>query len=200
MKTLAAHSHPEDGFAGMTVKNDNLTDKDNAGAALLEAFKDVRGMEPVPIGTYRGFQMSLTLEDFGKDYVLTLKGQMTHRVTLGKDARGNLTRIDNVLNAMPDRLQNVRNTLDATTAQMDAAKAELGKPFPQEEELRVKSARLAELNAELNIDERTPMEQLADDAAISAKAERPSVLARLKNTPTRQTQDTPEKQREQESR
>ena len=200
MKTLAAHSHPEDGFAGMTVKNDNLTDKDNAGAALLEAFKDVRGMEPVPIGTYRGFQMSLTLEDFGKDYVLTLKGQMTHRVTLGKDARGNLTRIDNVLNAMPDRLQNVRNTLDATTAQMEAAKAELGKPFPQEEELRVKSARLAELNAELNIDERTPMEQLADDAAISAKAERPSVLARLKNTPMRQTQDTPEKQREQESR
>ena len=200
MKTLAAHPHPEDGFAGMTVKNDNLTDKDNAGAALLEAFKDVRGMEPVPIGTYRGFQMSLTLEDFGKDYVLTLKGQMTHRVTLGKDARGNLTRIDNVLNAMPDRLQNVRNTLDATTAQMEAAKAELGKPFPQEEELRVKSARLAELNAELNIDERTPMEQLADDAAISAKAERPSVLARLKNTPTRQTQDTPGKQREQESR
>ena len=200
MKTLAAHPHPEDGFAGMTVKNDNLTDKDNAGAALLEAFKDVRGMEPVPIGTYRGFQMSLTLEDFGKDYVLTLKGQMTHRVTLGKDARGNLTRIDNVLNAMPDRLQNVRNTLDAMTAQMEAAKAELGKPFPQEEELRVKSARLAELNAELNIDERTPMEQLADDAAISAKAERPSVLARLKNTPTRQTQDTPEKQREQESR
>ena len=180
MKTLATHPHLEDGFAGMTVKNDNLTDKDNAGAALLEAFKDVRGMEPVPIGTYRGFQMSLTLEDFGRDYVLTLKGQMTHRVTLGKDARGNLTRIDNVLNAMPDRLQNVRNTLDALTAQMEAAKAELGKPFPQEEELRVKSARLAELNAELNIDERTPMEQLADDSAISAKAERPSVLARLK--------------------
>ena len=200
MKTLAAHPHPEDGFAGMTVKNDNLTDKDNAGAALLEAFKDVRGMEPVPIGTYRGFQMSLTLEDFGKDYVLTLKGQMTHRVTLGKDARGNLTRIDNVLNAMPDRLQNVRNTLDATTAQMEAAKAELGKPFPQEEELRVKSARLAQLNAELNIDERTPIEQLADESAISAKAERPSVLARLKNTSMRQTQDTPAKQREQESR
>ena len=200
MKTLAAHPHPEDGFAGMTVKNDNLTDKDNAGAALLEAFKDVRGMEPVPIGTYRRFQMSLTLEDFGRDYVLTLKGQMTHRVTLGKDARGNLTRIDNVLNAMPDRLQNVRNTLDALTAQMEAAKAELGKPFPQEEELRVKSARLAELNAELNIDERTPMEQLADDSAISAKAERPSVLARLKNTPLHQAQGAHAKQREQESR
>ena len=200
MKTLAAHPHPEDGFAGMMVKNDNLTDKDNAGAALLEAFKDVRGMEPVSIGTYRGFQMSLTLEDFGRDYVLTLKGQMTHRVTLGKDARGNLTRIDNALNAMPDRLQNVQNNLDTLNAQMEAAKAELGKPFPQEEELRVKSARLAELNAELNIDERTPMEQLADESAISAKAERPSVLARLKSIPTQQTRDTRPKQREQENR
>ena len=200
MKTLAAHPHPEDGFVGMTVKNDNLTDKDNAGAALLEAFKDVRGMEPVPIGTYRGFQMSLTLEDFGRDYVLTLKGQMTHRVTLGKDARGNLTRIDNALNAMPDRLQNVRNTLDATTAQMEAAKAELGKPFPQEEELRVKSARLAELNAELNIDERTPMEQLADDAAISAKAERPSVLARLKAPPSQPRTEEKSRHRDAEER
>ena len=66
--------------------------------------------------------------------------------------------------------------------------------------MRVKSARLAELNAELNIDERTPMEQLADDAAISAKAERPSVLARLKNTPVHQAQDARAKQREQESR
>ena len=78
------------------------------------------------------------------------------------------------------RTERYTAALDALTAQMEAAKAELGKPFPQEEELRVKSARLAELNAELNIDERTPMEQLADDAAISAKAERPSVLARLK--------------------
>ena len=139
-------------------------------------------MEPVPIGSYRGFAMSLTVEDFGRDFILTLKGRMNHRVTLGKDARGNLTRIDNALNAMPDRLQNVRNTLDALTAQMETAKAELGKPFPQEDELRTKSARLAELNAELNIDDRTPMEQMAEDAPAvqSAKAERPSVLAKLK--------------------
>ena len=157
MQTLAGHPHPVDGFAGMEVKGDLLTDKDNAGAAILEAFKDAKGMEPVPIGSYRGFAMSLTVEDFGRDFVLTLKGKMNHRVTLGKDARGNLTRIDNALNAMPDRLQNVRNTLDALTAQMETAKAELGKPFPQEDELRTKSARLAELNAELNIDDRTPM-------------------------------------------
>ena len=182
MQTLAGHPHPVDGFAGMEVKGDLLTDKDNAGAAILEAFKDAKGMEPVPIGSYRGFAMSLTVEDFGRDFILTLKGKMNHRVTLGKDARGNLTRIDNVLNAMPDRLQNVRNTLDALTAQMETAKAELGKPFPQEDELRTKSARLAELNAELNIDDRTPMEQMAEDAPAvqSAKAERPSVLAKLK--------------------
>ena len=182
MQTLSAHPHPVDGFAGMEVKGDLLTDKDNAGAAILEAFKDAKGMEPVPIGSYRGFAMSLTVEDFGRDFILTLKGKMNHRVTLGKDARGNLTRIDNALNAMPDRLQNVRNTLDALTAQMETAKAELGKPFPQEDELRTKSARLAELNAELNIDDRTPMEQMAEDAPAvqSAKAERPSVLAKLK--------------------
>ena len=182
MQTLSAHPHPVDGFAGMEVKDDLLTDKDNAGAAILEAFKDAKGMEPVPIGSYRGFAMSLTVENFGKDFILTLKGKMNHRVTLGKDARGNLTRIDNALNAMSDRLQNVRNTLDALTAQMETAKAELGKPFPQEDELRTKSARLAELNAELNIDERTPMEQMAEDAPAvqSAKAERPSVLAKLK--------------------
>ena len=182
MQTLSAHPHPVDGFAGMEVKGDLLTDKDNAGAAILEAFKDAKGMEPVPIGSYRGFSMSLTVEDFGRDFILTLKGKMNHRVTLGKDARGNLTRIDNALNAMPDRLQNVRNTLDALTAQMETAKAELGKPFPQEAELKEKSARLAELNAELNIDDRTPMEQMAEDAPAvqSAKAERPSVLAKLK--------------------
>ena len=182
MQTLAGHPHPVDGFVGMEVKGDLLTDKDNAGAAILEAFKDAKGMEPVPIGSYRGFAMSLTVEDFGRDFILTLKGKMNHRVTLGKDARGNLTRIDNALNAMPDRLQNVRNTLDALTAQMETAKAELGKPFPQEDELRTKSARLAELSAELNIDDRTPMEQMAEDAPAvqSAKAERPSVLAKLK--------------------
>ena len=178
MQTLAEHPHPVDGFAGMEVKGDLLTDKDNAGAAILEAFKDAKGMEPVPIGSYRGFSMSLTVEDFGRDFVLTLKGKMNHRVTLGKDARGNLTRIDNALNAMPDRLQNVRNTLDALTAQMETAKAELGKPFPQEDELRTKSARLAELNAELNIDDRTPMERAAETGA--AKAARTSVLEKLK--------------------
>ena len=182
MKILAEHPHPVDGFAGMTVRGDVLTDKENAGAALVDAFKEVKGLEPVQIGSYRGFQMSLTLEDFGRDYVLTLKGQMTHRVTLGKDSRGNLTRIDNALNGMADRLTAVQGKLDSLYAQMETAKAELGKPFPQEAELRTKSARLAELNIELNIDDKTPLEALAEESpprAEIAKSTKPSVLQKL---------------------
>ena len=181
MKTLAEHPHPDDGFAGMVVRGDVLTDKENAGAALVDAFKEVKGLEPVPIGSYRGFQMFLTLEDFGRDYVLTLKGQMSHRVTLGKDPRGNLTRIDNALNGMADRLATVRSKLDSLYSQMETAKAELGKPFPQEEELRVKSARLAELNIALNIDDKTPLEAMVEDAprAEIAKSAKPSVLQKL---------------------
>ena len=181
MKILAEHPHPKDGFAGMTVRGDVLTDKENAGAALVDAFKEVKGLDPVPIGTYRGFSMSLTLEDFGRDYVLTLKGQMTHRVTLGKDPRGNLTRIDNALNGMADRLATVQSKLESLYSQMETAKAELGKPFPQEEELCTKSARLAELNIELNIDDKTPLEAMAEEAPTTEieKTAKPSVLQKL---------------------
>ena len=176
MKTLEAHPHPKDGFAGMEVKGDFLTDKDNAGAAILEAFKDAKGLESVPIGSYRGFAMSLTVENFGKDFILTLKGKMSHRVELGKDARGNLVRIDNALAQMPERYKTVQGRLENVQAQLATAKAELGKPFPQETELKEKSARLAELNAELNIDDRTPLEQAAENVV----AKRPSVLGKLK--------------------
>ena len=188
MDTLVEHPHPQDGFAGMTVRGDNLIDKENAGAALLDAMKEVKGLEPVPIGSYRGFQMSLTLEDFGKQYILTLKGKMSHRVELGKDARGNLIRIDNALSGMETRLARVQDKLDTLYAQMETAKAELGKPFPQEQELKEKSARLAELNIELNIDDKTPLEAMIDASepmqdtrpAVTAKAERTSVLAKLR--------------------
>ena len=180
MQTVAANPHPTDGFAGMEVKGDLLTDKDNAGAALLEAFKEVKDSEPVPVGSYRGFQTALTAEGFYMDCILTLKGQMSHRVELGKDARGNLTRIDNVLNAIPARLNSQKVYLENLYAQMESAKTELGKPFPQEEELRVKSARLAELNAELNIDDKMPMERLAGDTDAVAKSTRPSILQKLR--------------------
>ena len=191
MQTVAAHPHPTDGFAGMEVKGDLLTDKDNAGAALLEAFKEVKDSEPVPVGSYRGFQTALTAEGFYMDCILTLKGQMSHRVELGKDARGNLTRIDNVLNAIPARLNSQKVYLENLYAQMEAAKTELGKPFPQEEELRVKSARLAELNAELNIDDKMPMERLAGDTDTVAKSTRPSILQKLRAPLPEQTNSKP---------
>ena len=139
-----------DGFAGMEVKGDLLTDKDNAGAAILEAFKDAKGMEPVPIGSYRGFAMSLTVENFGKDFILTLKGKMSHRVELGKDARGNLTRIDNALTQMPERYKTVQGRLENVQAQLATAKAELGKPFPAGggAERKIRAAGGAERRAE----------------------------------------------------
>jgi uncharacterized membrane protein len=122
--------------------------------------------------------MSLSVEGFGQDFSLTLKGQMTHRVTLGKDARGNLIRIDNALADMSKRLQNVHAQLDNLHSQMEAAKAEIGKPFPQEAELAQKSARLAELNALLDIDSRAPAQRQTSE--VLEKNERPSVLESLK--------------------
>jgi len=133
--------------------------------------------------------------------VLTLKGQMTHRVDLGKDARGNLVRIDNALNTIQNRLDSTKSQLENTYAQIENAKAELGKPFPQEEELQTKSARLTELNIALNIDERTPIEQLIDsseaDVSVTAKRERPSVLAKL-HRPLEGSTETPTKTRARE--
>ncbi len=197
MAMLAAHPHPKDGFAGMVVRGDTLTEKDNAGAAILAACKEIKGIEPLPIGTYRGFDMSLTVENFGHDFVLTLKGQMTHRVTLGQDARGNLTRIDNALAGMPERLAAVQDRLANLDKQVEAAKAELGKPFPQELELAEKSARLAELNARLDLDTGTPGQQTARPPT---KKERSSVLEGLKRPLPSRTADRKPKQHEQEVR
>ena len=195
MATLAAHPHPEDGFAGMEVRGDTLTDKENAGAALLDACKEVKGTDPVPVGSYRGFAMSVSFDAFRQEYMLLLKGQMTHRAMLGTDPRGNLTRIDNALSQMPQRLEAVKNQLDNLYQQQAAAKAEVGKPFPQEQELRDKSARLAELDVLLNMDGRgRPAPE-----AVLAKSSRPSVLEGLKRPVPRNPEKKP-KHHEQEVR
>ena len=202
METLAMHPHPKDGFAGITIRGDTLTDKANAGAALIAACKDISSIDPIEIGSYRGFTVSLSVESFGQDYILTLKGQMTHRVTLGKDAIGNFTRIDNVLNGMAGRLEGVKTALETLRQQMADAKAEIGKPFPQEAELREKSARLAELNVQLDVDRGIEAGSAAKEAPQRplGKSERPSVLARL-NEPlpprAKQTEDKT-KRRQQE--
>ena len=189
MQTLAAHPLPVEGFIGMEIRGDKLTDKENAGAALLDACKEVKSKDPVQIGSYRGFTMSVAFDSFQQEYTLTLRGQMTHRVELGTDARGNLVRIENALEKMPERLRNVQDQLENLYNQQAAAKAEVGKPFPQERELAEKTARLIELDMELNLDSKG---QAQPEQAI-AKSARPSVLDKLKAPPVRGTPDKPHK-------
>ena len=193
LETLAAHPHPEDSFAGMEIRGDVLTDKENAGAALLDACKEVKTSDPVQIGSYRGFTMSVEFQAWKQEYTLLLKGQMTHRATLGTDPRGNLTRIDNALAQMPQRLEAVKNQLENLYQQQAAAKEEVGKPFPFEDDLRVKSARLVELDTLLNIDgkgQSTP-------ETVVAKSTRPSVLDSLKRpVPPRSPEKKPKQHEE----
>lgn len=188
METLAGHPHPTDGFAGMEIRGDVLTDKENAGAALLDACREVKGTDPVQIGTYRGFTMSVSFNTFEKTYELALRGQMTHRAALGTDPRGNLTRIDNALAQMPERLKSVQAQLENLCQQQAAAKAEVGKVFPHEEELRVKTARITELDSLLNMNGSHPQPEQA-----IAKSSRPSVLDKLKTVPVGCTSGRPQK-------
>ena len=193
LETLAAHPHPADGFAGMEIRGDVLTDKENAGAALLDACKEVKTSDPVQIGSYRGFTMSVEFQAWKQEYTLLLKGQMTHRATLGTDPRGNLTRIDNALAQMPQRLEAVKNQLENLYQQQAAAKEEVGKPFPFEDDLRVKSARLVELDTLLNIDGKGH----AQPETVVAKSARPSVLDSLKRpVPPRSTDKKPKQHEE----
>ena len=149
IQILTQHPHPTDGFAGMEIQGISCTDKASAGTALLDACQEITDTEPVNIGSYRGFSLSVKFSSF--IHKLNLKGAVAYQVELGADARGNITRIDNALDKMPESLENYKTKLSNLLQQQEAAKAEVGKPFPQEEELRQKSARLAELDAELNI-------------------------------------------------
>ena len=174
IQTAEAHPHPEEGFAGMTLDNKVLSDKEKAGVSLLEASKQATGYDPLQIGSYRGFEMSVTLENFGKDRVLTLTGQLSHRVTLGNDARGNLVRIDNTIKDMPRLLSTSQGQLQNLQEQVALTKAELGKPFPQEAELAQKSQRLAELNSILDMDGKKNNSDR--DSEDRDDTDRPSVL------------------------
>lgn len=187
MVTLADHTPkvpqselPKDDFK-ITIKGDTLTDKDNAGAAILEACKEVKNSDPVEIGSYKGFTMYLSYAAFGNEHTLTLKGAMSHTAKLGLDARGNLTRIDNALNGMPQRLQAVQKELENLYNQQSAAKVEVQKPFMQEQELKEKTARLTVLDKELNMS--AMCESPSRDTAMVSKQKRPSVLDCLKQQP-----------------
>ncbi|MBP3292895.1 MAG: helicase, partial [Clostridia bacterium] len=132
-ETVESHPHPADGFAGMEIKGKHYSEKDTAGEALLNVMKETQGLEPLKIGSYRGFDMSLTLEDFGRQYIMTLKGEISHKVDLGNDVRGNLIRIDNALGNILGRIQAAEVQLASIREQLETAKVEVGKPFPQEE-------------------------------------------------------------------
>ena len=144
-------------------------------AALAEA----KGRESVEIGSYRGFSMHIRLEIFST-LSLTLKGQMSHKVDLGSNPSGNITRMDNALDKIPGRIQALLRQIDNLNQQMEAAKAEIGKPFPKEAELQQKSARLIQLDAELNLDGKSSEISSEQDERQSAKNPRPSVLDSLK--------------------
>ncbi len=179
IQTAVDHPHPADGFAEMKIGATTFVEKADAGKAIVEACRNLKGDGPVPLGEYRGFSTELCFNAFSKEFEVILKGALSHKVTLGEDARGNLIRIDNVLSGLSGRLERVQNELMNLENQQNAAREELQKPFLQERELAEKSARLAELDAALNMDDSHPeAEHISDEQEL---VRRPSVLADLKS-------------------
>ena len=155
MNRLKENTDPnEDGFSPMEVEGTVYTDKKAAGNAILAACKAMTSPDPVPLGQYRGFAMELSFESFTREYRITLKGALTHTTGLGTDIFGNILRLDNLLGGMEERLIACREQLENVNVQLANAKQEVEKPFPQEDELKKKSARLDELNILLNMDKR----------------------------------------------
>ena len=142
----------EDGFSPMIMSGGTVREKKAAGDAILGLCKSMTSPDPIPIGQYRGFDMELSFDTFSREYKITLIHQLRHTVTLGTDIFGNIQRLDNTLGAFEERMAACVEQLENTRVQLENAKAEVQKPFPQEEELAAKTARLNELNALLNLD------------------------------------------------
>ena len=142
----------EDGFSPMIMPGGTVREKKAAGDAILGLCKSMTSPDPIPIGQYRGFDMELSFDTFSREYKITLIHQLRHTVTLGTDIFGNIQRLDNTLGAFEERMAACVEQLENTRVQLENAKAEVQKPFPQEEELSMKTARLNELNALLNLD------------------------------------------------
>ena len=174
----AVHPQGKEEFCGMVIKGVAYDEKKTAGERLVLACSELPNAEEKVIGSYRGFELSLRFDAFRTEYQALLKGQRKYTVPLGNDPLGNIIRLDNSLNNFPERITAAENELTTLHQQQAAAQIEVEKPFPQEEELAEKSARLAELNAQLDVDEKShepePEEQPDEDAP-----RRPSVLAAL---------------------
>ena len=160
METLAAHPYPEDGFVGMKIHGHNYVDKDTAGEALLDAIAEVSETEPVEIGSYRGLTITAALTMFG-EHKVNFRGSVAYTMNLGDSAAGNIIRIDNGLNKLPEHLEEAQAKLADLHRQLESAKVEAARPFALEEELQQKSTRLAELDTVLNIGGRASSEEAA---------------------------------------
>ena len=155
--TVKEHTAPnEDGFSPMTLAGKVYTEKKAAGAELLLLCQNMLTPEAMQIGSYRGLTLELSFDSFSQEYRLTMIGQLRHVVTLGIDVFGNIQRMDNLLESLPLKEQACREKLSDLHSQLETAKVEVLKPFPREEELQTKLARLEELNALLNMDKREP--------------------------------------------
>ena len=174
----AAHPQVQEGFCGMTIKGVTYDEKKTAGERLVLACSELPNAEEKVIGSYRGFELSLRFDTFRSEYQAILKGERRYPVALGTDPLGNIIRLDNSLNNFPERINSAENELATLHQQQAAAQIEVEKPFPQEEELAEKSARLAELNAQLDVDEKNH-EPEQDEEEQEDAPRRPSVLAAL---------------------
>ncbi len=174
----ATHPQGKEEFCGMVIKGVAYDEKKTAGERLVLACSELPNAEEKVIGSYRGFELSLRFDTFRSEYQALLKGQRKYTVPLGTDPLGNIIRLDNSLNNFPERITAAENELDTLHQQQAAAQIEVEKPFPQEEELAEKSARLAELNAQLDVDEKSH-EPEQDEEEQEDTPRRPSVLAAL---------------------
>ena len=173
-----AHPQGKEEFCGMTIKGVAYDEKKTAGERLVLACSELPNAEEKVIGSYRGFELSLRFDTFRSEYQAILKGQRRYPVPLGTDPLGNIIRLDNSLNNFPERINSAENELATLHQQQAAAQIEVEKPFPQEEELAEKSARLAELNAQLDVDEKSHDPE-QDEEEQEDTPRRPSVLAAL---------------------
>ena len=174
----AAHPQVQEGFCGMTIRGVAYDEKKTAGERLLLACSELPNSEEKVIGSYRGFELSLRFDTYHSEYQALLKGQRKYPVALGKDPLGCIIRLDHFLNDFPERITSAEYELATLKQQQAAAQIEVEKPFPQEEELAEKSARLAELNAQLDVDEKHH-EPEQDEEEREDEPRRPSVLAAL---------------------
>ncbi|UQK41754.1 SNF2-related protein [Faecalibacterium sp. I4-1-79] len=177
----AAHPQDKENFCGMTIKGMVYDDKKAAGERLLLARQEMPNADMMLLGTYRGFELNIRFDSFKNEHQAVLRAELSYPVSLGDDARGNITRLDNAIDNFADRIADAENALQNLEQQKQAAEVEVAKPFAQEEELAEKSARLAELNALLNIDRDRSSSQDAPEETEETEtpAIRPSVLAAL---------------------